>query len=354
MVPRFARPELKAPLARVAARVDEAVEALRPYGRSPLWNGAIAATLALSQASTHLLRAQLVLLGSLAGGGPAEGTDLERFAAGFELLHLFMLVHDDVMDGAAMRRGKPTLRIALSRADPTLEPRAAEGLAIVLGNLLHVQAMRHLQAAGEAAASVVLEGSCRAGAGQFHDVLGMRVIADEEALRRELVDKLAYHGFVAPLSAGLLTARPSADLGPSTAWGEHVGLAFQGVDDLADLLGSPTTTGKDGLRDLLHGSASLPLFLLRRGATESDRVLLDGLAARHSMDPGERAYVYRLVHGSRVASACAGWVRSELEAAARVRVGAFPGAAGEGLGAIEQGLLAYLDRVMADADVEQD
>src|SRR5277367_5319622 len=106
MVPRFARPELEAPLARVAERVDEAILALRPYGRSPLWSEAIAATLVLSRATTHLLRAQLVLLGSLAGGGPAEGAAPERLAAGVELLHLFLLVHDDVMDNAALRRGR--------------------------------------------------------------------------------------------------------------------------------------------------------------------------------------------------------------------------------------------------------
>src|SRR5262249_17747077 len=103
MVPRFARPELEAPLARVARRVDESIAGLLPYGRSPLWKQAIDATVALSRATTHLLRAQLVLLGSLAGGGPPEGEAPERFAAGLELLHLFMLVHDDVMDNATLR-----------------------------------------------------------------------------------------------------------------------------------------------------------------------------------------------------------------------------------------------------------
>jgi len=353
----LARPELQAPIARIARRVDEAILDLHPYGRSALWGEAIAATLALSRATTNLLRAQLVLLGGLAGRGEGEGEALERFAAGVELLHLFMLIHDDVMDNATLRRGKPTLRVALCAADPALGPREARDLAIVLGNLLNVQAIRYLipgpgGPAGEtAAAALVLEACCRAGAGQFHDLLGLRGLGDDEdALRRELVDKAAYHAFVAPFAAGLLLVRPDADPEPAIAWGCHLGLAFQGADDLSDLEGSPATTGKDGLHDLLDGRASLPLLVLRRRAAVEDREFLATLAAQHSMDIGERAYLGRLVRAYGVIDACVEWVRVEIAAAARVReASSFPREAREGMAAIERGLDAHLDRVAAGA-----
>ncbi len=325
MVPSLARPELEAPLARVARRVDEAIEGLAPYGRSALWSEAIAATLALSRATTHLLRAQLVLLGSMAAGGRGEGADAERFAAGVELLHLFMLVHDDVMDNAALRRGRPTLRIALAAADPSLGGRAASDLAIVLGNMLNVLAMRHLipsraGAPGEdEAAALVLEACCRAGAGQFHDLLGLRGLGDdEEALRREIVDKAAFHAFAAPFAAGLHLARAGERVPAAIAWGSHLGLAFQGADDLADLVGSPAKTGKDALRDLLEDRTSLPLFFLRRRAGE-DREFLEALATRHVMDIGDRVHLHRLVRDCRVVEACAAWVRGEVASAAKVR-----------------------------------
>jgi geranylgeranyl diphosphate synthase, type I len=274
-----------------------------------------------------------------------------------ELLHLFMLVHDDVMDDATLRRGRPTLRVALGAADPALGLREARDLAIVLGNLLNVQAIRYLVPSpggppGEmAAAALVLEACCRAGAGQFHDLLGLRGLGDdEEALRRELVDKAAYHAFVAPFAAGLLLVRPDADPEPAIAWGCHLGLAFQGADDLADLEGSPATTGKDGLHDLLDGRASLPLLVLRRRAAAEDREFLANLAAQHSMDIGERAYVGRLVRAYGVIDACAEWVRVEIAAAARVREGSsFPREASEGMAAIERGLAAYLDGVVEGA-----
>jgi len=356
MAPKHARPELEAPLARVAHRVDEAIEGLRPYGQSALWGEAIAATLALSRATTHLLRAQLVLLGSMAGGGPPEGATPERLATGVELLHLFLLVHDDVMDNAALRRGKPTLRIALASADPDLGAREARDLAIVMGNLLHVLAMRHLMPQGgvvgeDDAAALVLEACCRAGAGQFHDLLGMRGLGDDEdALRREIIDKAAFHAFAAPFAAGLYVAGAGRLSARAILWGSHVGLAFQGADDLADLVGSPAKTGKDALRDLLEDRTSLPLFFLKRDAGE-DREFVEGLAARHMLDIGDRAHLHRLVRRCQVVDACAAWVRGEIAAAARAREGAgFSPAANEGLAAIEQGLAAHLDRVAASAD----
>ena len=362
MIPKFARPELEAPLARIAARVDDAIEGLRPYGRSALWSEAITATLALSRATTHLLRAQLVLLGSLAGGGPAEGAAPERLATGVELLHLFLLVHDDVMDDAALRRGRPTLRVALAAADPALGARQARDLAVVIGNLLDVLAVRHLLPRGagaageEAAATLVLEACCRAGAGQFHDLLGLRALGDDDnVLRRELVDKAAFHAFAAPFAAGFLLARAGregdASADQAIAWGCHLGLAFQGADDLADLVGSPATTGKDALRDLLEGRASLPLRFLRERVTSDDREYLDGLAARHALEIGERAHLDQLVRACRVVDACAGWVRAEVASAARVReASGFQRSASEGMAAIERGLLAYLDGLVATAE----
>lgn len=220
-----------------------------------------------------------------------------------------------------------------------------------------MQATRYLipslgGSAGEtAAAALVLEACCRAGAGQFHNLLGLRGLGDdEEALRRELVDKAAYHAFVAPFAAGLLLARPDADPEPAISWGCHLGLAFQGADDLADLEGSAATTGKDGLHDLLDGRASLPLLVLRRRAAAEDREFLANLAAQHSMDVGERAYLGQLVRAYGVIQACAEWVRVEIAAAARVReAGSFPRAASEGMAVIERGLSAYLNEVVAGA-----
>lgn len=368
MTLQYAREEFEAPLERINARVNEAIEGLSPYGTSPTWERAVRATLAISQAPKHLFRSQLVLLGGLAGGGTtAQGADLERFAVGVELLHLFMLVHDDVMDEATLRRGQPTLKVALQSKDRDLDWQKARDLAVVMGNLLHVLAVRHLlptapgagraPSPGETAAcDIMLDALCRAGAGQFQDLLGFRGIGDnEDALRRELVDKSAHHSFAAPLAAGLRMVNAQVDVAPALAWGHHLGLAFQAADDLADLVASPAITGKDGLRDVLKGRPSVPLFLLRRRVTGEDRAFLESVIGAGSVEPGERALLDELLERSHVVEGCVDWVRSEIAAATRARESAgFPAAAQEGLRTFEQRLAGYLEELLKLAAQERD
>jgi geranylgeranyl diphosphate synthase, type I len=356
MVPKLARAEFEAPVARIARQVEEAIEGMRSYGRTPLWGEAISATLAIAKATSHLLRAQLVLLGNRAAGGPASGEPIERFAAGVELLHLFMLVHDDVMDGAQLRRGRPTLRVAIQSAAPSIEWLTSRDLSIIVGNAINVLATRRLvacsrDAGAAAAAELVLDGCCRAGAGQFQDLLGFTGLGDgEEALRRELVDKAAFHGFAAPFAAGVRLASAGADLEPAIAWGSAVGLAFQATDDLADLVASPAVTGKDSLRDLLEGRPSLPLHFLRERATGEDRELVEALLGKHMIEYGDRARLDDLVQELGVVALTADWARAQLATAARVGEGSgFEPAAREGMTAIERGLSAYLDKITADS-----
>lgn len=357
MTPRVIRGEFEAPVARIARRVDEAIEEMGAYGQAPAWREAVASVLATSRAPKHLVRAQLVLLGSVAGGGGGEGARIERFAAGVELLHLFMLVHDDVMDNATLRRGRPALRVALQAADPSIAWLEARDLAVIMGNMLNVLAMRHLtpgagSSAGDAAAcALVLEACCRAGAGQFQDLLGWkRLGGDEAARRRALIDKSAYHAFAAPFAAGLLLARGDADTAPAIAWGCSMGLAFQAIDDLTDLVAPPAVTGKDALRDLLEGRPSVPVLLLYERAAGKDRELLDSIAGRKSIAIGERARLDDVVRRSGVAAASADYVRAEIAAAAATGVAAgFTAAAHEGMAAVERSLLAHLDAIVAEA-----
>jgi geranylgeranyl diphosphate synthase, type I len=361
MKAQYALREFEAPLKRISVHVDEAIAGLGAYSTSPTWERAVQALLAISRAPKHLLRSQLVLLGNLAGGGPAQGTAVERFAAGVELLHLFMLVHDDVMDEATLRRGQPTLRVAL-QASPSSGWNQARDLAIVMGNLLHVLAVRHLMPAhgagtGErAACELMLEALCRAGAGQFQDLLGFSGVGDDEAaLRRELIDKSAHHSFAAPLAAGLHLASPQAEVARVQAWGHRMGLAFQALDDLADIIASPMLTGKDGLLDLVKGRPTVPLFLLRQRLEGEDRALLESVISVGSAELGERAQLDEVIERSGVAEVCAEWVRAELAAAAQEREAAgFPPVAQQGLRSFEQGLASHLEEVLELAARERD
>jgi len=354
---RSIREELDAPVARIARRVDEAIDQMSPFGGSSVWRDAVAAVLAINRGPKHLVRAQLVLLGSVAGGGAPSGERIERFATGVELLHLFMLVHDDVMDNATLRRGKPALGLAIQAADRTIGWLEVRDLAVIMGNMLNVLAMRHLApgagaTSGDVAAcELLLDACCRAGVGQFHDLLGFRRLGDDEAaLRRALLDKTAYQTFAAPFAAGLVLAREGADPTEAIAWGRSLGLAFQALDDLTDLVAPPAVTGKDGLRNLLEGRPSLPLLFLHERTVGADRELVEAIAGKKTMELGERARLADLIERHDIVEGCASWVRAEVAVAARASLASgFSAEAREGMSTVEQSLLGHLDEVVAQA-----
>ena len=349
--------------------VDCAIDGLGQYSASPAWASAVRATLAMHRAPKHLIRAQLVLLGSLAGGGAPAGEALERFAAGVELFHLFMLIHDDVMDHATIRRGLPALHVALRQADPAVSWETAGNMAIVVGNALSLLAVRYVSpgaagpaAEGEAAvgsplagsgraSALILEAGLRAGVGQLQDLQGHNALGDDRAaLRQELIDKTAFVSFAAPFAAGLLLARPDANPEVALAWGEHAGVAFQAIDDLSDLIAPPLAIGKDALRDLMEGRPSMPLLLLRERAKGADRTFLDSLVGRSAIEIGNRARLDKLVEHSGVLAACAEWIQREVAAAeALANTAGFPFAAREGMRIVERSLLAHLDTLLAAA-----
>ena len=351
------RGDLEAPVARIGRRIDEAIEQMAPYGGSSVWRDAVSAVLAISHGPRHLVRAQLVLLGSVAGGGVPSGERIERFATGVELLHLFMLVHDDVMDNAALRRGKPTLGLAIQAADRTIGWLEARDFAVLMGNMLNVLAMRHLApgvgaTAGDVAACDLLLDACAsAGVGQFHDLLGLQRLGDSEAvLRREILDKSADQAFAAPFAAGLVLAREGADPTEALTWGRSLGRAFQVLGDVTDLVAPPAVTGKDGLRNLLEGRPSLPLLLLHERTTGDDRELVESIVGKKAMELGERALLADLIARHEIVEGCAAWVRAEIAEAARASAGSrFAPEAKQGMAAVEQSLLEHLDEAVAHA-----
>jgi geranylgeranyl diphosphate synthase type I len=365
MTQKFALPQLKAPLERIDASMDAAIAGLATFGSTPVWKAALDAVLVTHRAPKHLVRAQLVLLGALAGGGAADGVAnaaLERLAAGVELFHLFMLVHDDVMDRATLRRNKPTVHCALVQSEDlaakgggSLSWRAARDMAIVVGNALSLLACRYVtESASPNATALLFDASFTAGAAQLQDLAGFRDLEGESGLRRELVAKTAYHSFSAPIAAGVMLANGDSRTSPlveqTLAWGEHVGVAFQTNDDLSDLVLSPAQTGKDALRDLFGGRPSLALYVVREHARGEDRAFLDSLVGREVIELGDRARFDDLLRTTGALDGCAARVREEIAAAAKIADAAkMPPVAREGMRAVELGLLAHLDEILASA-----
>jgi geranylgeranyl pyrophosphate synthase len=195
------------------------------------------------------LRPLLVLVS--AGPSPADRDGLVRAAAAVELVHAASLVHDDVLDGAALRRGRPTVVAAGGR-----------GLAIATGDLLFSRAFAELAATGRADAVRLLSDAASALAAgellQRADAWDADV-PRERYLRR--CDLKTGRLFEAACALGaLLGGGPVASL---ACFGRQIGLAFQLLDDVLDVSGPAERTGKHRGTDLLDGTVTLPLILAR-------------------------------------------------------------------------------------------
>ena len=234
-------PELSDLLARTEARLAEVAT-----GHGPELAGHAAGTLS---AGGKRLRPMLVFL---CASGDADGR-LVAAAAAVELLHMATLVHDDVLDRAPLRRGRPTVfatggRLAATATGDLLFSRAFAELASTGSR----DAVRALSTASSALASGEL--MQRADAWSDH-------VTPERYLERCRLKTASLFEASCRLGA-LFGGRPEL-AEPVGRFGERVGLAFQILDDVLDVSGSTERTGKPRGTDLLDGTVTLPLILAR-------------------------------------------------------------------------------------------
>jgi geranylgeranyl pyrophosphate synthase len=198
----------------------------------------------------------------LCGRVEADGR-LVAAATAVELLHMATLVHDDVLDRAELRRGKPTV--------------FAEGgrlAATATGDLLFSRAFAELAATGREdavrALSTASSALARGELMQRADAWNPAVTPERYLERCRLKTGSL---FEASCRLGALFGGRPELAGPLGGFGERVGLAFQMLDDVLDVSGPAERTGKPRGTDLLDGTVTLPLILARRfdpGLSELD------------------------------------------------------------------------------------
>ena len=192
------------------------------------------------------------LLVFVAAGARAEDPGLAlRAAVAVELVHSATLVHDDVLDSAVLRRGRPTVVASAGRA-----------MATATGDLLFSRAFAELAGGGRPEAIRVLSDASSA-------------LVQGELLQREDAWRVSVSRERYERRCGLKTARlfrAACELGGLAGggdvallgdFGDRIGLAFQLLDDVLDVSGPAERTGKHRGTDLLDGTVTLPLILAR-------------------------------------------------------------------------------------------
>ncbi len=234
-------------LAQAAAGV-EAVLAEEMRSEVPLVEAVGRLTL---EAGGKRMRPALVALAAHATGRPFDQTRAVRLGACMEMIHMATLIHDDVVDEAALRRGRPTASHAHGNTASVLSGDALLARAMVLladdGDLAVIRLVSRAvveMAEGEVR-EVASRGVFQLSLDEHLAILRMKTAAFIEACCR-----------VGALLAGASVSEQEA-LG---RYGHHVGMAFQIMDDLLDYRGDPKKTGKPRATDFREGCATWPLI----------------------------------------------------------------------------------------------
>jgi geranylgeranyl pyrophosphate synthase len=231
-------------------------------------------------------RLRPLLLCLAAGVPPPQSEALVRAAAAIELVHAASLVHDDVLDGAALRRGRPTVVAQGGRR-----------MATATGDLLFSRAFAELVDLGPEATQavrVLSRASSELAVGELlQRADAFRLDVTVERYRERCRLKTAVLFRAACELGALLSGGDAAALG---LFAERIGLAFQILDDVLDIGGSPAETGKPRGTDLLDGTVTLPLILaqeldgdltrldLRTIAHDDVEALCDQIAASGALE----------------------------------------------------------------------
>ena len=232
------------------------------------------------------VRAALALLSARAAGA-AEADGLPG-AVAVELVHTFSLLHDDIMDEDGERHHRPAAWAVFGSARAILAGDAV--LALAFQVLLEAESP-HRAAALESLA----DATARLIDGQAADLaLEGRVDATPHECTQMCAGKTGAL-LACAASIGAVLAGAGAEVTePLRAFGGHLGLAFQAVDDLLGIWGDPAVTGKPVFGDLVQRKTSLPVAIALASAG-ADAGRLAELLGRAHLDPAELAAAAGLV-----------------------------------------------------------
>jgi octaprenyl-diphosphate synthase len=238
--------------------------------------------------------------------GPHKVTPaLVQAAAIVELVHLATLVHDDIMDGAELRRNRPTAA-----------RRYGSDAAVLLGDALLAHAV-HLAAQfpSTEVCRIVSAATRRVCAGEIAQTLRRGDTSITLAEYRRIVDlKTAELFHLSCLLGSRLAGLDGAFVRAAAAFGRRLGIAYQIYDDLADFFGEEKRIGKTLGTDLAGGKMTLPLLLLLRKLPKGGRAELLAEIREGQKPQFERCRAQ--MNGQGVFADVVGNIEAELAAAA--------------------------------------
>lgn len=221
----------------------------------------------LDEASHHIIssggkrvRPQLVLLSYLAAGGE-ELEEVVPLAAAIELIHTATLVHDDINDHSQTRRGKVTVHARWGRT-----------FALLAGDYLFAKVYEMLAPYGALYNQIIAQATVELVEGETLQAAAAKAGQMDRQTYKQIIELKTASLFRAAATTGGLLAGASDDVvGALDTYARNLGLVFQIVDDVLDIIGDPEKLGKPVGADVVQGMGVSSVALAGgRGALEPD------------------------------------------------------------------------------------
>ncbi len=218
------------------------------------------------------------------------GTRHHLLAAAVEFIHTATLLHDDVVDGSDLRRGKRTANIIWGNP-----------ASVLVGDFLFSKSFELMVEAESLKALRILSGASAVIAeGEVNQLTAIRRIDTAEDRYLDIIGAKTAALFAAACRiAAIVAERSEADEAALDAYGRNLGIAFQLVDDAIDYVSDADTMGKDAGDDFREGKMTLPVILAYARGDETARTFWrDAVSGKRASD-ADFAHAITLVQSSR-------------------------------------------------------
>jgi len=235
---------------------------------------------------------------------------LYRSALSLELLHDFMLVHDDIIDKSDKRRGKPSMHALLKNYLPKNKEIKFSGqdMAIVVGDVMYAMALdsfmtvKENRQRKEEALKKLIAAALYTGSGEFIELLlGIKPLerVTLEDIYKIYDHKTAKYTFSYPLTIGAtLAGAKKNQIELLNSYGLLLGRAFQIKDDIIGTFGNVKETGKSNLTDLREAKRTILLWYAFKKSRQNEKQTIKKITGAKSIKNADLTRVRKIIVSS--------------------------------------------------------
>lgn len=241
------------------------------------------------------------------GFAQKTATNLCTSAIAIELLHDFLLVHDDIIDKSETRRGKPAMHTMFNhylvhRKNIKLN---GQDLAIVVGDVMYAMAIhaflsiKENMERKEKALKKFIESVIYTGGGEFIElIIGINDI--EKITKKDILNiydyKTARYTFACPLSTGaILAGAAQKEIDKLFDYGIYLGRAFQIKDDILGMFGEEKDIGKSPLTDLQEAKKTLLIWQAYHNTNKENKKTIKRIFSKEKVNRADLIKIRKIV-----------------------------------------------------------